>query len=125
MATESTNPANTIAEIHSTPAEEITEEQTYRWYDELLIRKTNANTDEELEYFEQLSDALVQKLCDSIDRLPANEQDAVRKIFPDEKWAADVADGIETARKAGDLRKARMGEEILKETFALNIITRH
>lgn len=125
MATEDINPATTIAEIHRTPAKEITAEQVHRWYDELLIRKTNAKTDEEFECFEHLSDALVQKLCESIDSLPSDEQDEVRKIFPDEKYAADIADSIETARKAGNLREVRMGKEVLKETFALNIITRH
>ena len=120
-----TRPTDTIDEIHRTPAKEITAEQVYRWHGELLTRKTNANTDEEFEDFEQLSDAMVKKLCEAIDSLPPNEQDKVRKIFPDEKWAFDVADGIETARTAGDLREVRMGEEILKEAFALTVITRH
>ncbi len=125
METEVTKPAGTIDEILSTPVEEITRGQVQRWQDEFLDRSTNAKTDEEFEYCEQLSDALGRKLCESIDSLPPDEQDEVRRILPKEKWAASLADDIEMARKAGDLRAVRMSEEMLQEAFALNTITRH
>ena len=116
---------DTMDEIHSTPVEEITWEQVRRWQDELFTLSTNAKTDEEFEYCEQLSNALGRKLCESIDSLPPDEQDEVRRILPKEKWAADLADNIETARETGDLRSVRMGEKMLQEAFALNTITRH
>ena len=117
--------ADTIDEIQSTPVDEITRGQVKRWQNELLTRLTDAKTDEEFEYCEQLSNALGRKLCESIDSLPPDEQDEVRRILPKEKWAADLADNIETAREAGDLRSVRMGEKMLQEAFALNTITRH
>ena len=125
MEMEVTKPADTIDEILSTPVEEITRAQVQRWQDEFLTLSANAKTDEEFEYCEQLSDALGRKLWESIESLPPDEQDEVRKILPKEKWAADLADDIEMARAAGDLRVVRMGEELLQEAFDQNTITRH
>ena len=115
----------TMDEIHSTPVEEITREQVRRWQDELFTLSTNAKTDEEFEYCEQLSDALGRKLCESIDSLPPDEQDEVRRILPKEKWAADLADDIKRARDAGEWRAAQLMEETLQEAFDQKTITRH
>ena len=112
-------------EILSTPVEEITRGQVRRWQDELLDRSTNAKTDEEFEYCEQLADALGRKLTESIDSLPPDEQDEVRRILPKEKWAAGLADDIKKAKDAGEWRAAKLLEEMLQEAFDQKTITRH
>lgn len=112
-------------EILSTPVEEITMGQVRRWQDELRDRSTNAKTDEEFEYCEQLSDALGRKLTESIDSLPPDEQDEVRRILPKEKWAAGLADDIKKAKDAGEWRAAKLLEEMLQEAFDQKTITRH
>ena len=99
--------------------------QVRRWQDELRDRSTNAKTDEEFEYCEQLSDALGRKLTESIDSLPPDEQDEVRRILPKEKWAAGLADDIKKAKDAGEWRAAKLLEEMLQEAFDQKTITRH
>ncbi len=112
-------------EIHSTPVEEITREQMRRWQDEIFTRSTNVKTDEEWEYCIQLSDALGRKMCESIDSLPPDEQDEVRRILPKEKWAADLADDIKRARDAGEWRAAQLMEKTLQEAFDQKTIKKH
>ena len=114
-----------IDEILSTPVEEITRGQLRRWYDELLTLSANAKTDEEFEYCEQLSNALGRKPCESIESLPPDEQNEVRRILPKEKWAADLADDIKKAKDAGELRTAKLLEKMLQEAFDHKTITKH
>ena len=114
-----------IGEIHSTPVEEITREQIRRWQDELFTLSTNAKTDEEFEYCENLSNALGRKLCESIESLPPDEKNEVRRILPNEKWAADLADDIKKAKDSGELRTAKLLEKMLQEAFDHKTITKH
>ena len=85
-----------------------------------------AQTDEDWEFVKALSNIVGRNMREHLDTLPPDERDfCLRLLGTKEQWAAGVADGIETAREAGDLRAVRMGEELLQEAFALNTITRH
>ena len=67
-----------------------------------------------------------KNMREHLDTLPPDERDFhLRLLGTKEQWAADVADGIEAAREAGDPRAVRMGEEMLQEAFDQKTITRH
>ena len=85
-----------------------------------------AQTDEDWEFVKVLSNIVGRNMREHLTTLPPDERDFhLGLLGTKEQWAADVADNIEAAREADDLRAVRMGEEMLQEAFALNTITRH
>ena len=85
-----------------------------------------AQTDEDWEFVKAMCNIVGRNMREHLDTLPLDERDlCLRLLGTKEQWAADVADNIEIAGHADDLRAVRMGEELLQEAFALNTITRH
>ena len=85
-----------------------------------------AQTDGDWEFVKAMCNIVGRNMREHLDTLPPDERDlCLRLLGTKEQWAADVADGSEAAREAGDLRAVRMGEELLQEAFDQNTITRH
>ena len=85
-----------------------------------------AQTDEDWKFVKALSNIVGRNMREHLETMPSDEGDyCLRLLCTKEQWAADVADGIEAARDAGDPRAVRMGEELLQEAFDQNTITRH
>ena len=85
-----------------------------------------ARTDEDWEFVKAMSNIVGGNMREHLNTLPPDERDfLLRLLGTEEQWAASVADNIEAAREAGDLRAVRMGEEMLQEAFDQKTITRH
>ena len=85
-----------------------------------------AQTDEDWEFVKAMCNVVGRNMREHLETLPPDERDyCLRLLGTKEQWAAGVADNIEAARDAGDLRAVRMGEEMLQEAFDQNTITRH
>ena len=62
-----------------------------------------AQTDEVWEFVKAMCNIVGKNMREHLDTLPPDERDFhLRLLGTKEQWAADVADGIEAAREAGD-----------------------
>ena len=85
-----------------------------------------AQTDEDWEFVKAMSNIVGRNMREHLDSLPHDERDLLLRLLgTKEQWAANVADNIEAAGKAGDLRAVRMSVEMLQEAFDQKTITRH